>query len=523
MGDLDDLIPTFLDITSTDDVQVARSYLEMSDGNLDTAVNLFFENGGTGAVTGNARDTGSSTQPSANSNVNTTESDEDLARKLQRQMYEDGTPSNGDNVRQPIQAVHEQLIPEYGYIPPRVPPERGMFGSARRGVFNQEEDDLDDGYREHNTTANSYDDDYDIDDDDREIDYGDEYEDSYEHQPFGTDSNTVVDLTREDHPYRAREDLTNQLSSTQKRLARLFRPPWDIISKLDFDSAKKLARDEKKWVLINIQDVTDFRCQCLNRDFWSSNQIKDLVREKFIFLQFQHDSPNGQLYRNLYPFKDYPHIAIIDPWTGERMKVWNTNPEVHKFIDDVADFIAKFSLNKNESNVNLAEHSRKQQEGTSGTEKAPITLDDDECEDNENRNTANSTSIGVDVKTSGIDKSESTAASNVPPTYTQIIANIPETDIPDPTCAQEGTTRIQIRSGLDGKRVVKRFALADPVKVVFQYVKFAFKDSLNGQAFTLKMQRQNLFDDLDKSISEAGLQNASILLDVVSDDEEEEN
>ena len=512
MTNTDDLIPTFLEITSTEDVQVAKSYLEMSDGNLDTAVNLFFENGGADAELGHPRNTNSSQQ--SGENVNSAESDEDIARKLQRQMYEEGTSSNNDNMRQPIQAVHEQLIPEYGFVPPRIPPERGMFGSARRGVFNQAEEDLDGEYTEHNETSRNYDfnNDMDDDDDDHEIDYDDEYEDSYERRPFGTDNNTVVDLTGEEN-YNRRRESSGHLSSTQKRLARLFRPPWDIISKLDFDSAKKLARDEKKWVLINIQDVTDFRCQCLNRDFWSSNQIKDLVKQKFIFLQFQHDSPNGQLYRNLYPFKDYPHIAIIDPWTGERMKVWSTNPEVHKFIDDVADFTNKFSLDKNKSNVNLREQEETQKEGTTGSERAPIMLDENEDDEEENENDDADTSVKLSSKPATIP--------DAPLTYTQKIANIPENDVPDPSCAQEETTRIQIRSGLDGKRVVKRFALADPVSIVFQYVKFAFKDSLQGRAFTLKMQRQNLFDDLDKSISEAGLRNASILLDVTSDEEDE--
>lgn len=42
---------------------------------------------------------------------------------------------------------------------------------------------------------------------------------------------------------------------------------------------------QNKWLMINIQNVQDFACQCLNRDVWSNEAVKNIIREHFIFWQ----------------------------------------------------------------------------------------------------------------------------------------------------------------------------------------------------------------------------------------------
>ncbi|KXI94922.1 hypothetical protein ACS49_03940 [Bacillus cereus] len=82
-------------------------------------------------------------------------------------------------------------------------------------------------------------------------------------------------------------------------------------------------------------------------------------------------------------------------------------------------------------------------------------------------------------------------------------------DVPDP----EGTdaTRIQIRSG-DGRRVVKKFALQDPVLRVFQFVKYYF--GIGNKPSHLTMPGENRSDKLDRTVGRCGLRNASLLREV---------
>lgn len=49
------------------------------------------------------------------------------------------------------------------------------------------------------------------------------------------------------------------------------------------------ARDygvaKKRWLMVNIQDASEFPCQVLNRDVWSNAAVKTIIKEHFIFWQ----------------------------------------------------------------------------------------------------------------------------------------------------------------------------------------------------------------------------------------------
>ena len=53
----------------------------------------------------------------------------------------------------------------------------------------------------------------------------------------------------------------------------------------DFQSARDAATASKKWLMINVQDACEFPCQVLNRDVWSNEAVKTILREHFIFWQ----------------------------------------------------------------------------------------------------------------------------------------------------------------------------------------------------------------------------------------------
>lgn len=53
--------------------------------------------------------------------------------------------------------------------------------------------------------------------------------------------------------------------SHDRKLARIFKPPHRLLFKGTLDAAKKCCAIDKKWLLVNIQDETDFSCLVLNR------------------------------------------------------------------------------------------------------------------------------------------------------------------------------------------------------------------------------------------------------------------
>jgi len=121
----------------------------------------------------------------------------------------------------------------------------------------------------------------------------------------------------------------------------LFRPPLDLMFRGSFTSSREAGSVKNKWMLVNIQNGREFACQTLNRDVWSNQTVKDIVKEHFIFWQVYHDSYEGQRYVHYYNVRRFPHVAIIDPRTGELMKSWPTTIDHNSFCDSVIEFLSE--------------------------------------------------------------------------------------------------------------------------------------------------------------------------------------
>ncbi|XP_019922275.3 UBX domain-containing protein 7 isoform X2 [Magallana gigas] len=131
-------------------------------------------------------------------------------------------------------------------------------------------------------------------------------------------------------------------SSFKKRtLEDLFRPPIDITFKGTFASAREAGTTLKKYVMVNVQNVKEFVCQALNRDVWSHDGVKAIVKDHFVFWQVYHDSEEGGKFKQFYRVEEYPYIAIIDPRTGENMVTWNRELDAMTFCDLVTQFLAE--------------------------------------------------------------------------------------------------------------------------------------------------------------------------------------
>uniref|UniRef100_A0A2K5W532 UBX domain-containing protein 7 n=1 Tax=Macaca fascicularis TaxID=9541 RepID=A0A2K5W532_MACFA len=104
--------------------------------------------------------------------------------------------------------------------------------------------------------------------------------------------------------------------------------------------AKECGQMQNKWLMINIQNVQDFACQCLNRDVWSNEAVKNIIREHFIFWQVYHDSEEGQRYIQFYKLGDFPYVSILDPRTGQKLVEWH-QLDVSSFLDQVTGFLGE--------------------------------------------------------------------------------------------------------------------------------------------------------------------------------------
>lgn len=486
-----DQIDNFVAITSAENNELAKHFIEMAGGDLQTAIALFFEHGGNSQLRN---------QP-GNSNQSGTDfgasNDGDLAQRLQEEAYR----NEEDFVRAPDQARHETLAEThvfpgtYGGIGGSFNPLRraqDMFDDSRpAGVFNQRLDD-----------------DFMNDDSDSESDSADtansEDDDAYEYV-----EEPVIELDEDGNVTEYTKLVKKPKAMTrEQRLALLFRPPFDLMTKMNLDSAKVKARKKNKWMMINIQDSGVFQCQALNRDLWSSKEVKSLVKSNFVFLQYQYDSRNAQPYINFYGIhsKDaLPHIAILDPMTGERLKQWNRtvpNPEI--FIKEVNEFLGSFSLDPNAANPTVKEPTP-EIDPTTLTEEQQMKLAIEQSLGN-----SSAEPIALDGEEDAQDTSEVVPAQEE--SAPDAFSNIKAVKHEEPANKPGVTTRIQVRTG-DGRRIVRRFELQDPVRRIYEVIKSEI-EGFDHCRFTLSdHQREDLIDKLDMTIEDAALKNSSLLLE----------
>ncbi|KAM0522475.1 hypothetical protein ACHAPE_002065 [Trichoderma viride] len=527
---MEESIQHFTDITGAS-VDVARGFLEITGGDYQRAIELFFESPDlVGAGVSSNPPTASTSRPPVPRRTNigredasgvihipSDDEDEDdvdmqfndddafdpdqdervaaaqaaayaqeeedaaMAKRLQEELYQESGPAGGD-VRAPIARTTETLV-------------------APDPSWGEEESSaiLDQLRRRRQMPLSS-------------------------RGPFG--HRIWGDETRRAEP--AVDDDTT--SAHARRLEDLFRPPYDLMSRLSWDEARTLGKEDKKWIMVNLQDMSDFGCQMLNRDIWKDRAVKELVNENFIFLQLDKEYPDAEEYITFYfPNRshenpdNYPHVSIVDPRTGEQVKVWSGKPfpDANEFHAEVAEFLDRYSLAANSKNPVARAQTKK-----------PQVIDVDRMTEDEMLEMALKNSLaGAQSGASGsgsgstpsvldpdaLTKEEAKKAEEeeLQSPFAQISSVNPHVE---PDNNPSTTTRIQFRHP-DG-RIIRRFNLQDSVRRIYEWLKAEPLQGKEGIPFELKQmpQGQDLIESLDSTIEEAGLKQGTVMIELITDE-----
>jgi len=92
--------------------------------------------------------------------------------------------------------------------------------------------------------------------------------------------------------------------------------------------------------------------------------------------------------------------------------------------------------------------------------------------------------------------------------FSKISTSNPHTE---PAANPATVTRIQFR--YSGGRVIRRFALADPVRRIFEWLKSEPLAGFESKEFELLSSGKNLIERLDETIDEAGLKNQTVMVE----------
>ena len=327
----------------------------------------------------------------------------------------------------------------------------------------------------------------------------------------------------------------SQSSSKSGLLAEMYRPPFEIMSRASWEDARTEGKESQKWILINVQDPSIFDCQILNRDLWKHEGIKETIKENFIFMQYAKDDQRGNQYFQYY-FQDrenqesYPHIAIVDPRTGEQVKVWSgpPAPKAIDFLMQLHEFLDRYSLNaaaknpvakrKPEPKKETQVERMTEEEQLQMAMKASLAGTNDANHDDPDdltRSVSDATYLqNADTQMTDLDNSlpnghptTSTPASTSP--FASISSSNPQEEPP----ADASSTRIQFRH--PNGRVVRRFALEDPIRRLYEWLKASPLEGKEGLEFELIAMGRNLIDGLDESVEAAGLKNGTVMVEFI--------
>eukprot|EP00934_Nitzschia_sp_Nitz4_P005037 Nitzschia sp. Nitz4//scaffold35_size145790//38767//40411//NITZ4_003017-RA/size145790-processed-gene-0.229-mRNA-1//-1//CDS//3329549085//5027//frame0 len=475
----DELVSQFLMFTGTDDTAKALSYLEMSAGDLERAVSLFMDH----TAGGGGGSSGGGPMPMASDDVRAPD-----ATRTMRLMDDIGP----GHAHMPMMQQPVMLPQAFGA--------GSTYDSVRQAINAA-------------AAAHHADEDYDysMNQEDEEVD--DDDDEDYEYQ-----------------------EVTNE--ANVPRLADMFAPPEHLIYKEGgFDGARQMAKDSKRWLLVNIQKDSEFSCHALNRDVWRDELVENLIREGFIFWQAMDQEPQGQVYTQRYHVHDYPHVAIIDPRTRRLMwkkEGWTQQDPLTatSLAETIMDFCSRNSFDKpiraaprpppgsaaaaaatqRPTQRPMSEMTEEEQlqaamrasleDVTDAMDAAAAPPADDTMQDDGEVEYVGSS---VDTAAHAADEKPAAVEAKKEPSLLEQLLEMSVGDEP------ASGARIQLRMP-DGKRVVRKFDASSTVKTIYAFIAQSNEDAKGGKEFVLMAgyPPKDLITDMDSSIDSCQLNGQAI-------------
>jgi len=247
--DSDELVSQFMAFSGSSDVDVAKNYLEMSGNNVETAVGLFMEHnaaGGGGGASGGAgvAATAFDTSGMGGDGLGGIRAPDETQTM---RLMDDGAAGHGTGVGgMAAMLAHD---PQYRVMYEMMEEQLSRSAFAPQPAVNARQ-------AVNEAAAASG-----IDDDDAE---------DYKYDDDDDDDENMED----DEP------------PAPPRLEDMFSPPTHLMHRAGgFQGARQVAKDSKRWLLVNIQRDSEFSSHALNRDVWRNDLVENLIREGFIFWQ----------------------------------------------------------------------------------------------------------------------------------------------------------------------------------------------------------------------------------------------
>ncbi|XP_023760569.1 plant UBX domain-containing protein 7 [Lactuca sativa] len=302
---------------------------------------------------------------------------------------------------------------------------------------------------------------------------------------------------------------TSTADTSRDNLATLYRPPFALMFHGPFEKAKESAKNQDRWLLVNLQSTREFSSHMLNRDTWANEAVSQTIMSNFIFWQVCDDTEDGSKIKTYYKLDSVPVTLVIDPVTGQKMRLWRGMIQPENLLEDLLQFM---DGSPKDHHFSLS-HKRPRENSQAPPPKIqamPVVANGTSEEDEEMRmaralsmettkNSIEEPSKGSDAIKTGKETPESEK-----PTYPPL----PE----EPKGDRNLVCRVGIRMP-DGRRLQRNFLRSDPIQLLWSFCHGNLEGS-DEKPFRLTHAIPGAVKDLDyntkSTFGESGIANSMI-------------
>lgn len=246
--------------------------------------------------------------------------------------------------------------------------------------------------------------------------------------------------------WEADQGSTSTAETSRDNLASLYRPPFALMYHGPFEKAKEAANAQDRWLLVNLQSTREFSSHMLNRDTWANEAVSQTITSNFIFWQVCDDTEEGSKISTYYKLDSVPVTLVIDPITGQKMRLWRGMIQPENLLEDLLQFL---DGSPKDYHFNL---SHKRPRETSLASPPKIQADETNEEDEEMR-LARALSMGTMEDSDSIKEKEKL-----------IYPPLPE----EPKGDRNLVCRVGVRLP-DGRRLQRNFLRSDPIQLLWSF------------------------------------------------------
>lgn len=315
------------------------------------------------------------------------------------------------------------------------------------------------------------------------------------------------------HPgvWETEQGATSTADTSRDNLATLYRPPFALMFHGPFEKAKESAKSQDRWLLVNLQSTREFSSHMLNRDTWANEAVAQTITSNFIFWQVCDDTEDGSKIKTYYKLDSVPVTLVIDPVTGQKMRLWRGMVQPESLLEDLLQFM---DGSPKDHHFSLS-HKRPRESFQAPPPKiqAMPVVANGTSEEDEDMRVARALALSMETTKNNI---EEPSKDSSPVDTKQEITESEKRSYPSLPEEPKGDRNLLCRVGIrlpDGRRLQRNFLRSDPIQLLWSFCHANLEGS-DEKPFRLTHAIPGAVKDLDyeskSTFGDSGIANSMI-------------